>query len=626
MNRILIFAIALIITSCGRIGMNLPSNRTNTSMVETYNPRDHYNKTEVSIPMRDGIALHTTIYSPKDTSKEYPILMSRTPYSCRPYGSNAYKAKISPNKRMMKEGNIVVYQDVRGRWNSEGVYDNMRPYIPNKQEGEVDEASDTYDTIEWLINNVRNHNGRVGIWGISYPGFYSTYSLLDAHPALKAVSPQAPIGDFFFDDFHHNGAYLLSYWRATAVFGYMKDKPTREAWYSFPELGTKDQYQFFLDAGPLSNLDEYYGADNVFWQQLKDHPNYDEFWQKRGIIQHLEDIKPAVMTVGGWFDAEDLYGPLNTYSHIEENSNNYNTLVMGPWSHGDWSKDSKRQAIGNVYFGDDISKFYQENIETRFFNHFLKGEGESSGLPEAYVYDTGKKEWATFDSWPPKNTIKETYSLQRGQRLGKMATREYSFQEFISDPKKPVPYSEDIKMVFTPRKFMTDDQRFAARRPDVLVFETEPLKEPLSLAGDIMAKLTVATTGTDADWVVKVIDVYPADHKDYEETQAYLKMGNYHQMVRSEVFRGRFRNDFSQPEPFVPNKETKVNIKLQDVFHTFKKGHKLQVQVQSTMFPYIDINPQTYVDNIFKAKDEDFKKQTHRVYNTSSIEFTVLKD
>ncbi|RTE51883.1 CocE/NonD family hydrolase [Arenibacter aquaticus] len=626
MNRILIFAIALIITSCGRIGMNLPSNRTNTSEVETYNPKDHYNKMEVSIPMRDGIALHTTIYSPKDTSKEYPILMSRTPYSCRPYGSNEYKAKISPNKRMMKEGNIVVYQDVRGRWNSEGVYDNMRPYIPNKQEGEIDEASDTYDTIEWLINNVKNHNGKVGVWGISYPGFYSTYSLLDAHPALKAVSPQAPIGDFFFDDFHHNGAYLLSYWRATAVFGYMKDQPTKEAWYSFPELGTKDQYQFFLDAGPLSNLDQYYGADNVFWQQLKDHPNYDEFWQKRGIIQHLEDIKPAVMTVGGWFDAEDLYGPLNTYSHIEENSNNYNTLVMGPWSHGDWSKDSKRQAIGNVYFGDDISKFYQENIETRFFNHFLKGEGESSGLPEAYVFDTGKKEWATFDSWPPKNTVKETYSLQRGQRLGKMATREYSFQEFISDPKKPVPYSEDIKMVFTPRKYMTDDQRFAARRPDVLVFETEPLKEPLSLAGDIMAKLTVATTGTDADWVVKVIDVYPPDHKDYEETQAYLKMGNYHQMVRSEVLRGRFRNDFSQPEPFVPNKETKVNIKLQDVFHTFKKGHKLQVQVQSTMFPYIDINPQTYVENIFKAKEEDFKKQTHRVYNTSSIEFTVLKD
>lgn len=625
MNKILILLLAIVLISCGRTGIQTTNNKTNTGVVDTYNPRDFYNKKEVVIPMRDGIKLHTTIYSPKDTSKKYPILMSRTPYSSRPYGSNEYKALISPNRKMMKEGNIVVYQDVRGRWNSEGVYDNMRAYIPNKKEGEVDEASDTYDTIEWLINNVDNHNGNVGVWGISYPGFYATYSLLDAHPALKAVSPQAPIGDFFFDDFHHNGAYLLSYWRATAVFGYMKDQPTTEEWYSFPELGTEDQYQFFLDAGPLSNLDKYYKEDNVFWQQLKEHPNYDEFWQERGIIQHLENIKPAVMTVGGWFDAEDLYGPLNTYGHIERNSSNYNTLVMGPWSHGDWSKETKRQAIGNVYFGDDISKFYQENIETRFFNHFLKGEGATSNLPEAYVFDTGTKEWKTFDAWPPKNTAKETYSLQRNQRLGQIATREYSFQEFISDPNKPVPYSEDIKMVFTPRKFMTDDQRFAARRPDVLVFETEPLDEPLTLAGDIMAKLNVSTTGTDADWIVKVIDVYPADHKDYEETQAYLKMGNYHQMVRSEVLRGRFRNDFSKPEPFVPDEATKVNIQLQDVFHTFKKGHKIQVQVQSTMFPYIDINPQTYVDNIFKAKPEDFQKQTHRVYNTSLIEFTILK-
>lgn len=625
MNKIVILLSAIILLSCGRTGIKTSINTSNTGIVDTYNPKDFYNKKEIAIPMRDGIKLHTTIYSPKDTSKKYPILISRTPYSCRPYGSSEYKALLSPNKKMMREGNIVVYQDVRGRWNSEGVYDNMRAYIPNKKEGEVDEASDTYDTIEWLINNVENHNGNVGVWGISYPGFYATYSLLDAHPALKAVSPQAPIGDFFFDDFHHNGAYLLSYWRATAVFGYMKERPTKEEWYSFPELGTEDQYQFFLDAGPLSNLDKYYKEDNVFWQQLKEHPNYDEFWQKRGIIQHLKNIKPAVMTVGGWFDAEDLYGPLNTYGHIEKNSSNYNTIVMGPWSHGDWSKETKRQAIGNVYFGDDISKFYQENIETQFFNHFLKGEGANTDLPEAYVFDTGSKEWKTFDTWPPKNTAKQTYSLQRNQRLGQIATREYSFQEFISDPKKPVPYSEDIKMVFTPRKFMTDDQRFAARRPDVLIFETEPLQEPLTLAGDIMAKLSVSTTGTDADWIVKVIDIYPPDHKDYEETQAYLKMGNYHQMLRSEVMRGRFRNDFSRPEPFVPDKVTQVNIQLQDVFHTFKKGHKIQVQIQSTMFPYIDINPQTYVENIFYAKPEDFQKQTHRVYNTSLIEFTVIK-
>ena len=589
-----------------------------------YDPAAHYTKTETTITMRDGVKLHTTIYEPKDTSKKYPIVLSRTPYSCRPYGEDVFRKKIGPNTKMMKEGNIVVYQDVRGRWNSEGIYDNMRPFIPKKQEGDIDEASDTYDTIEWLINNVKNHNGNVGVWGISYPGFYSTYALLSGHPALKAVSPQAPIGDFYFDDFHHNGAYLLSYWRATAVFGYMKDYPTTEAWYQFPDLGTEDQYQFFLDVGPLSNLDRYYGEDNVFWQQLKEHPDYDAFWQERGIIQHLEDIKPAVMTVGGWFDAEDLYGPLTTYSTIETQGENYNTLVMGPWSHGDWARDKKRQAIGNVYFGDDISKFFQEEIETRFFNHFLKGEGDNT-LPEAYMFDTGTKDWHGFDTWPPENTQKEAYFLQRNEILGKAATRELSYQEFISDPKKPVPYSEDIKMVFTPRKYMTDDQRFAARRPDVLVFETPPLEEPLTLAGDIMAKLRVSTTGTDADWIVKLVDVYPPDHPDYEETQAYLKMGNYHQMVRSEVLRGRYRNDFAQPEPFTPNEVTAVDIKLQDVLHTFKKGHKIQIQVQSTWFPYIDINPQTFVENIFYAAPEAFRSQEHRVYNSSSVEFTILE-
>ena len=590
-----------------------------------YSVADNYNKQEVMITMRDGIKFHTTIYSPKDTSKKYPILMQRTPYSCQPYGEDQFRSKIGPNETMMKEGNIIVYQDVRGRWNSEGIYDNMRAFIPNKKKKEVDEASDTYDTIDWLVKNVKNTNKNVGVWGISYPGFYSTYSLLSEHPNLKAVSPQACIADFFFDDFHHNGAYLLSYWRATALFGYEKDKPTTESWYKFPELNTEDQYQFFLDAGPLSNLDEYYKEDNVFWQQLKDHPNYDEFWKSRGIIQHLEDIKPATMVVGGWFDAEDLYGPLTTYKTIEKTSNNYNTIVMGPWSHGDWARTKERQTIGNVYFGDNISKFFQEEIETKFFNHFLKEDGKgSSGLPEAYVYDTGRNEWETYDVWPPKNIEEKTYSLGQHQSMGEIMTMQYSYEEFVSDPSKPVTYSEDIKMVFTPRKYMTDDQRFAARRPDVLVFETPVLEDDMTVIGDIMAKLKVSTSGTAADWVVKIIDVFPPDAEDYEETQDYLKMDNYHMMVRSEVMRGRFRNSFENPEPFVPNEETAVNIKLQDIYHTFKKGHKMQVQIQSTWFPLIDINPQTYVDNIFMAKKEDFQKQTHRVYNSSKIEFKVL--
>jgi len=590
-----------------------------------YDVKTNYDKMEVDIPMRDGVKLHTTIYTPKDTSQEYPILMQRTPYSSRPYGKDQFRSKIGPNEIMMKEGNIIVYQDVRGRWMSEGSYDNMRAYIPNKKGEEFDEASDTYDTIEWLINNVENNNGRVGTWGISYPGFYATYSLLSGHPALKAASPQASIGDFFFDDFHHNGAYLLSYWRATAVFGYQHDKPTDSAWYDFPKLGTEDQYQFFMDNGPLSNLDKYYKEDNEFWQQLKDHPNYDEFWQKRGIVQHMKDIKPAVMIVGGLFDAEDLYGPFAIYKSIEENSDNYNSIVFGPWSHGDWARESGRQGVGNVYFGDSISTHFQRDYETEFFNHFLKKKTKDMlRLPEAHIYDTGLRQWNDYAEWPPKNTSSKTWYLGDDQKFTQEPTD--NKEEFISDPEKPVSYNNEIKMVFTPREYMTGDQRFAARRPDVLVFETEVLEEDMKLSGPIEAMLKVATTGTAADWIVKVVDVYPSDAENYEETMPHLKMSNYHMMVRSEVMRGRFRDSFEDPKAFEANKKTEVNIKLQGINHTFKKGHKLQVQIQSTWFPLIDRNPQTYVENIFEAEEKDFQKQTHTVYGDSAIKFSVLEE
>jgi putative CocE/NonD family hydrolase len=588
---------------------------------------DNYTKKEVHIKMRDGASLYTAIYTPKDHSKKYPIIMQRTPYSCAPYGATEFKKSIGPSETMMKEGYIVVYQDVRGRWMSDGLYDNMRAFIPNKKEkNQVDEASDTYDTIDWLVKNAINNNGNVGVWGISYPGFYSTYSLLSNHPALKAVSPQACISDFFFDDFHHNGAYLLSYWKATPLFGIQKTEQTTKSWYQFPDLGTKDDYQFFLDVGPLSNLDKFYGKNDEFWQQLKDHSSYDEFWQKRGILQHLKDIKPAVMTVGGWFDAEDLYGPLNTYQAIEKSSKNYNTIVMGPWSHGDWARNSASAVIGNIKFGDSISGFFQKNIEANFFRHFLKDNGKGvNKLPEAYVFDTGTKDWKTYDAWPPKNTQKEAYFLTQNtimEETGKSS----AFAEFISDPKKPVPFTEDINQKgITPRKYMTDDQRFAARRPDVLVFETERLTDDTTLAGEILAQLQVSTSGTDADWIVKIIDVFPDDEPETPEIAPYLKMSNYHMMVRSEVMRGRFRNSFVNPEPFVPNEKTAVNFKLQDVMHTFKKGHKIQIQIQSTWFPLIDLNPQTFVENIFYAKPEDFKKQTHRVYADSKIIFSVLK-
>ena len=607
---------------------------------------ENYTKKEVYITMRDGIKLHTTIYSPKNTSTDYPILMQRTPYSSKPYGKGKMKTKIGPNKHLMMEGNIMVYQDVRGRWMSEGVYDNMRAFITNKKENEADEVSDSYDTIDWLIKNIDNNNGNVGTWGISYPGHYATVSTINAHPALKASSPQACIGDFFFDDFHHNGAFLLSYFKAISLFGTYKDKPTDSPWYSSPKMESKDQYQFFLDNGPLKNLNKYFQydkldiktssikstVDDFFWKEIIEHPNYDSLWKSKGIIQHLNKVPPTVATmiVGGWFDAEDLYGPLETYKAIEQNgSDHYNTLVFGPWDHGKWAKETIENSVGNYYFGDSISLRFQKKIETTFFNHFLKGKGDkNSGLPEAYVFDSGKKEWKSYNSWPPKNIKIEKFFLNKEQNLAKKHLGKLINKiQFISDIKHPVPYSEDIKTVFTPRKYMTDDQRFTARRPDVLVFETDVLNEDFTLAGDILAKLKVATTGTAADWVVKVIDVHPLDtEENNDKLQNHLKMSNYHLMVRSEVLRGRFRNSFENPEPFIPNKKTSVNIKLQDVFHTFKKGHKLQVQVQSTWFPLIDLNPQTYVDNIYKAEKKDFKTQTHTVFSDSNIEFSVLKN
>jgi len=619
--------------------VNCTNNELKNNFVE-----ENYTKEEVTIRMRDGINLHTTIYSPKDKSVSYPILLMRTPYSCSPYGKEKMKTNIGPNINLMKEGNIIVYQDVRGRWMSEGTYDNMRAYLPNKKDNQSDEVSDTYDTIDWLVKNTENNNGNVGTWGISYPGHYSTVSTIDAHPALKAASPQASIGDFYFDDFHHNGAFLLSYFRAISLFGTYKDTPTDKAWYSLPNLDTQDQYQFFLDKGPLKNLNSYFQYDKLdnatpnnpskiddfFWKEIIEHPNYDSVWQSKGIIQHLDKVPATVatMVVGGWFDAEDLYGPLETYKAIEKyGKDNYNTLVFGPWDHGGWARRRGENIVGNYYFGNGISEFYQDTIETRFFNHFLKGTGDkNSGLPEAYVFDSGKKEWKTYDSWPPKNTLKKTMYLSNNQELT-TEKRDEEALNFISDIKHPVPYSEDIKTVFTPRKYMTDDQRFAARRPDVLVFETDLLTEDLTLSGDILAKLKVATTGTAADWIVKIIDVHPADTKNNinnKKFQNHLKMSNYHLMVRSEVMRGRFRNSFEKPEPFLANKKTSVNIKLQDVFHTVKKGHKLQIQIQSTWFPLIDLNPQTYVDNIYKAEEKDFKTQTHTIFTDSTIEFTIL--
>lgn len=588
----------------------------------------NFDKEEVYIPMRDGVKLFTAIYTPKDKTKKHPILMQRTCYSIAPYGENKFKERLGPSPYLMRDGFIFVYQDVRGRWMSEGDFTNMTPNIPgNKHKNTADESSDTFDTIEWLLKHLKNKtNGKVGQWGISYPGFYTAASIPDAHPALKASSPQAPISDFFFDDFHHHGAFLQSYSAAFAVFGYQSE-PTTEDWYleelqRIDRKNNPDGYEYHLEMGPLKNITEEIHHDNEFWQQIVDHPDYDEFWQKRSILPHLDDVDHAVMVVGGWFDAEDLYGPLNIYKTIEKNSpDTYNTIVMGPWTHGDWARDKGAQTVNHIYFGDSISAFYQKEIERTFFNHFLRDGNDKPDLPEAYMFDTGLKEWQKFDVWPPKTSQLTLSFEEEGRLLINESSDSNAVFEYISDPAKPVPYTSFTEgITFTPRAFMTDDQRHASKRPDVLTFETSVLEEDITFAGEILTKLMVSLNSTDADFIVKLIDVYPPDHPDYEHNPENIEMGGYQQLVRSEVFRGRYRNSYSDPEPFVPNEITSVTFPLQDVLHTFKKGHHVMIQIHSTWFPYIDRNPQKYVENIYKADADDFQKATIKIHGSSTIE------
>jgi len=590
--------------------------------------RQHYDKFEHTIPMRDGVKLFTVVYVPKDKSKQYPILLNRTCYNASSYAD--FKTYDHPSKYLVQDGYILAFQDVRGRYMSEGLFNNMTPNIPGndpKNKKAIDESSDTWDTIEWMIKNIKGNNGRVGMYGISYPGFYTAAALPDAHPALRACSPQAPIADFFFDDFHHNGAYLQSYTAAFAVFGYQKKELTKEDWFDsainrFYANAPKDGYNFHLSQGPLKNITKKYHHDNFFWKQIIDHPNYDTFWQKRNLLPHLNNIKPAVLTVGGWFDAEDLYGPLNIYKTIERNNPGAkNTIIMGPWGHGDWAYESGKSTHNHIYFGDSISTFFKREVERPFFAYYLKDEGKEV-LPEAYMFNTGTKQWQQFSQWPPSEIPPvKLYFGEDGKLSINKPLNDKAVFEYISDPMKPVPYTSQIEgLTFTPRRFMSDDQRYASRRPDVLTFETDVLSEDITIAGEILAKLKVAMTGTDADFVVKLIDVYPDNHPNYEHNPKNIIMGGYQQLVRHEVFRGRFRNSFEKPAPFKPNEVTDVNVTLQDVLHTFKKGHKVMIQIHSTWFPYIDRNPQKYVENIYKADEKDFIKSTIKVYGTSVID------
>jgi putative CocE/NonD family hydrolase len=588
----------------------------------------HYTKYEYRIPMRDSKRLFTAVYAPKDQSQRYPIWLTRTPYNVQPYGADQYKSDLGPSSLFGKEGYIFVYQDVRGRWMSEGEYVNMRPYIPNKNGSrDIDESSDTYDTIDWLVKNVPNHNGKVGMSGISYPGFYTDAGMIDAHPALKAASPQAPVTDWFVgDDWHHNGALFLPHvFNFMVSFGRPRPEPTKKFDHRF-EHGTPDGYQFFLNMGPLPNADaKYFKGDVAFWNEVMKHGTYDEFWKARNLRQHLKNIRPAVMTVGGWFDAENLFGALETFKKIEANSpDTSNTLVMGPWLHGGWSRNDG-ESLGYVKFNDKTAVYYREKIEFPFFEFHLKGKGELQRT-KAQVFETGTNQWHRLDAWPPKGFEAKSFYLRAGGKLDFESEMDSSdsYDEYVSDPAKPVPFIDKTAIGMAP-EYMVADQRFAGRRTDVLVYETGELKKDLTIAGPIQVDLHVSTTGTDSDWIVKLIDVYPDDYPDPDSNPTGVKMGGFQQLVRGDVMRGKFRNSFEKPEPFEPGQPTPVKFTMQDCYHTFRSGHRIMVQVQSSWFPLVDRNPQTFVD-IYGAKDSDFKKATQRVYRSKEMpsRITVL--
>jgi len=587
--------------------------------------REHFTKYEYRITMRDGVRLFTAVYVPKTCAEPYPILLKRTPYSVAPYGVDQYPDSLGPSEHVMKDGFIFALQDVRGRMMSEGTWTEIRPHNADKGPTDTDESSDTWDTVEWLISNVPCNNGKVGMWGSSYPGFYTAAGMIDAHPALKAVSPQAPVTDYFLgDDAFHNGAFMLAAnFRFYSFFKPRPGPPEKPPKNRQPvDFGTEDGYQFFMDLGPLWKGAERHGINqNPYWRITLEHTTYDDFWQARSIWRHYRDISPAVLTVGGWYDAEDPMGPFHTYRTIEaESAQTVNHLVMGPWAHGTWVWTHGRR-VGNVDFGQPTADFYREHIELPFFVKHLKGRIIRE-LPEASIFEVGTNRWREFDSWPPQSAKPRTFYLRAENTLAEEAPAEDdAYDEYLSDPDRPVPYIGHIQMGMQ-RDYMTEDQRFAARRPDVLVYQTPVLEEDLTVLGPIEVELHVSTSGTDSDFVVKVIDVYPDDYPTAEwkgpepRPTNFVRMGGYQQLVRGEPFRGKFRRSFSEPVPFVPDEPDIISFEMPDVAHTFRSGHRLMIQIQSSWFPLVDRNPQTFVD-IPHAEPEDFKSATQRVFRSA---------
>ena len=622
--------------------MSLVSSDKATAQVKPetaeFSVKEHYTKYEYRIPMRDGVHLFTAVYVPKDSSQTYPFLINRTPYSVAPYGVDQCRKQLGPAPEFDRSGYIFVFQDVRGRYMSEGTFVEMRPHIDNKKSNlDTDDASDLYDTIDWLLKNVPNNNGKAGIWGISYPGFYTSASIIDSHPALKAASPQAPMTDLFMgDDAYHGGAFMLA-----ANFGfYSTFKPQKnpqlppKTFVPF-DFGTKDGYEFYLNVGPIANLSKTLNDNSALWDDQLGHDTYDDYWKVRNLAPHLRNIHCAVLTVGGWFDAEDLQGPFSTFHSIDKNNSGiFNALVVGPWVHGGWAR-LNGDHLGRVEFNANTGEYYRRNILFPFFEQYLKDSGDAK-LPKAYVFETGTNVWRKYSTWPPQNVRPKTLYLRAHGGLsfdppaeGASAARSAAFDEYISDPAKPVPFVNYVALS-VPQEYMVSDQRFATSRTDVLVYQTPVLQEDVTIAGPISPRLFVSTSRTDSDFDVKLIDVYPADYPDGKLDAARLEesgkartdvappifvMGGYEQLVRGEPFRGKFRCSFEKPEAFTPGKVEEIDATFPDVNHTFRRGHRIMVQIQSSWFPLTDRNPQTFV-NIPDAKPSDFVKATERVYHT----------
>lgn len=594
---------------------SLELNPENSNAVQRLTVLKNYTEYEFMVPMRDGVKLFTQVYIPKDSSKEYPVLFKREWYSTGYYGPE-YRKILHRNELLVNEGFIFVFQDMRGRFMSEGEFKVLRPYISNKLSGkDIDESTDAFDTIEWLLKNIKGHNGKVGITGGSYSGWAALLAAIESHPSVKAISVAASPADWWMgDDLHHNGALRLMYaysWVGNDAWP-RNNGPTSKS-PSWPGYTTNDGYKFFLDLGPVKNVNEkHFKNENPTWNEYMQHGDYDEYWKNLNVLQYLTNIKVPVLNIIGWFDAEDYRGPLMIYETIEKNNPGiFNSVVIGPWSHGAWH-NSTGEKLGDINFGSKTSEFFQENLEYPFFMNFLK-DCFVKEIPEVSVFQTGANKWQKYNCWPPINTKEiNLYFFERGKLTFSpdYKNQDFIYDEFLSDPDNPVPWSE-AKQTQQGHVWMISDQRFASKREDVLVYQTDPLEENLTIAGPIIAHLNISTSGTDADWIVKIIDVYPDDKEGVS--------AGYQMMLAGDVFRSKYRNSFEVPEPLIPEKITEIEFNLYDKFHIFKKGHKIMVQIQSTWFPVIDKNPQTFC-NIYEAEECDFQKAIHRVYHSGTAE------